>query len=402
VDSKPIIVDHAFEDIAQRYVEIALRADEILGRGSLVDSLFAKDLTAPSIGLPSIGAAIADIIHALEVHSIGSNRNRAIDMIANLKAIAVLLRLSTHRHADESYVDILGELAGGRTLDIRQSHEIHPHRQSELLSLLSSIGYTSAWPTCAMAWNEDNTVDATEYLAEMKNASNALKDVTFDIIVNKVLGEDSSRYLQSHSSVEFELVAGADWAANHVYHGNYRSTIQVNSGRRFNRHEAFVFASHEVYPGHHISAILREWLSSEGQLGIESTLTLLTLPSAIANEGVAECSRDLLPLALTADQRIAILFDQYITDTRHEFAHLVNTGQLSQNDAVIQFSRSCGLPLERATQMMNFGVRWRYYAPAYSIGRRLVSAYLDKQAALESEIDLKALFTASTLDSILT
>lgn len=396
----PTIDARRLDTLAMNYLEAVFSADSVLGEGSVVDAYFGHDRITGRFEASQLSAAVDEIICDLTPYLSTEYRSRARDMLANLRAINISLDLKG-KIGSIDYGHSLERLLNGYNLAVSTIKNSREKLQIELEMLLSRTGHTDVWPKSIATWNEANAIDASGYVDEMEKATSELEDITFRTIVDPVVGQADSRAIRSKASISFELVDEVGWAANHAYNGNYSSVIEINRQRSFNRHEAFVFASHEVYPGHHISAILREWLFNANQLGCESVVTLLTMPSALLNEGVAECSRTLLPIDLTLDQRIAIAFDQYLTDLRHELVYLVNIGDIEQEEAIGELIRLTGLTASRSRQMIDFGINWRYYAPAYTIGRHLVYDHLKAEPLPASASDLKALFTSSSLDSVL-
>ena len=169
--------------------------------------------------------------------------------------------------------------------------------------------------------------------------------------------------------VECRLVdTDATWAAFHVYEGSFSSQIQLNRRRIFNRDEAAIFASHEIYPGHHTHATIREQLLRSGKAGVEGLIALLHTPASVIDEGIGEYARNFLPVDYSARELAAYLHDRLISDTRNGLALDLNAGRIGEGEALAALRDCAAISADRARSALDFAQDWRYYFPAYTLG----------------------------------
>ncbi|CAN5235378.1 hypothetical protein BH10PSE13_BH10PSE13_01470 [soil metagenome] len=85
--------------------------------------------------------------------------------------------------------------------------------------------------------------------------------------------------------VEWTSDVGAAW---HRYHGNFRSTLQVNPQAVAFLGSLIDVACHEGYPGHHVQFLLAEAEAGARHLPVEDRIVLLRSPGSVVREGAAD------------------------------------------------------------------------------------------------------------------
>ncbi len=85
--------------------------------------------------------------------------------------------------------------------------------------------------------------------------------------------------------VEWTNAVGAAW---HRYHGNFRSTLQINPQAVAFLGSATDVACHEAYPGHHAQFVMAEAEMGAGHLPVEDRIVLLRSPGSVIREGAAD------------------------------------------------------------------------------------------------------------------
>ena len=175
--------------------------------------------------------------------------------------------------------------------------------------------------------------------------------------------------MRDMAHVECRLVdTDATWAAFHVYEGSFSSQIQLNRRRIFNRDEAAIFASHEIYLGYHTHATIREQLLRSGKAGVEGLIALLHTPASVIDEGIGEYARNFLPVDYSARELAAYLHDRLISDTRNGLALDLNAGRIGEGEALAALRDCAAISADRARSALDFAQDWRYYFPAYTLG----------------------------------
>jgi len=269
--------------------------------------------------------------------------------------------------------------------------------KTEIQKLLVEMGYPNDWPKCIQKWQQENRISASEYLSILKNEANHFRELTYDKIINHLLEKDNLLSLYDLESVDYKLTNTSEsWVAYHFYSGNYKSEIQVNNSGTFNRSEATVFASHEVYPGHHTESIVKEFLYRTGKLGLSSTINLLHSPACIISEGIGDYGRYFLDSPLMKNDRIAYLFDRLKTEARHRLAYLMHKNKITINEASSKLTEFLGSNPDECFRALKFAQEWKYYFPSYFIGFHLV-ADLFKQYHKRA---LVCLYQRSSLEGI--
>lgn len=99
--------------------------------------------------------------------------------------------------------------------------------------------------------------------------------------------------------VEWTKSVDAAW---HRYHGNFRSTLQVNPQAVAFLGSTVDVACHEGYPGHHAQFVMAEAQAGAGGLPIEDRMVLLRSPGSVVREGAADYA---VSLALPPAERLA-------------------------------------------------------------------------------------------------
>jgi hypothetical protein len=188
-------------------------------------------------------------------------------------------------------------------------------------------------------------------------------------------------------SVGVEYVADRPWSGYSVYHGDFRSTIQINRVFSFSVDQILTLACHEGYPGHHVYNVLRDRDIVRGRRWPEASVlpvfspagfraeTLATAAGALAfspAERIALFRRELFPAAgLTPAQAERYVHVGSIVDAlAGEIAAVIVTylqGTIGRDEAARSL-RERAL-MEHPEPLLAFVDRYRAYALAYTIGR---------------------------------
>ena len=122
---------------------------------------------------------------------------------------------------------------------------------------------------------------------------------------------------------ELELVTGERWLAYARYLGGLRTHIQFNVDLPLPAADLVMFASHEIYGGHHTHRVWQdaELVRDKGQ--VERTLDVLWSPEALLSEGIAMTGPGLVAphaQALAADVlgRLGFAYDAEVGAQVHE------------------------------------------------------------------------------------
>lgn len=217
--------------------------------------------------------------------------------------------------------------------------------------------------------------------------------------------------LPEHERFVLSLVHDKPWAAYNWYRGDAQSLIEVNVSLPLYASQIIQYAAHEGYPGHHVYNVLQESRLVQQQGRVEHTILPLFSPVAVIAEGSAEAAMDVVfPAAERTEYERAVLFplaglpvaevERYaevreltkaLGGARVQLAREYLEGRWSAQ-AVEEWLVTYGLvtPAE-AQRSIRFFDTYRSYIVNYSVGERLVLAWLEAQAGHDADARWTAL-----------
>lgn len=226
-------------------------------------------------------------------------------------------------------------------------------------------------------------------------------------VFDAAIAECRKRTLAHYSLPEserfrLEFVTGQPWSGYNWYQGGYESLIQVNTDFPIVIDRAVDLGCHEGYPGHHTWNVFleRDVLGKAGW--IEYSVSPLFSPLAVTGEGSGNYG---IELAFPGDEKIAferdVLFPlagldpakaatlEKLNDLLRKLSHADNyvareylDGRISRDEAIGLLQKYKLGSRERSEQRVRFIETYRGYVLNYNVGRDLVAAYVERQAAL--------------------
>jgi hypothetical protein len=228
----------------------------------------------------------------------------------------------------------------------------------------------------------------------------------FDRAIEECRGRTLAHIALPHAeSFRVEYVTGKSWSGYNWYQGNYHSLIQVNTDLPIYVDRAVDLACHEGYPGHHVYNVLLEKHLVRDRGWTEFTVYPLFSPQSLIAEGTANYGievafpgaervafeRDVLfpaagldPARAGAYYRVQDLVGR-LSYAGNEAARGYLNGRLDRSQAVDWLTRFALMPRARAEQRTRFMDQYRSYVINYNLGKDLVQAYIESQAAGSSE-----------------
>ncbi len=203
--------------------------------------------------------------------------------------------------------------------------------------------------------------------------------------------------LPDGEGVDYETVAGVPWQAYNMYLGNLRSRIQVAEDLPRSLIAVVDVVAHEVYPGHHTEMACKEHLLYREDRRLETTVKVVAAPEVVITEGLAvnalaEAVReDGLRGLLDEAGDLGVRMDPEVAEVVHEeewnlFAAGTNAARMLHEDGISTGDAEAYLlewtleTPERVAKTVRFltdpGIRT--YSPAYTHGRRLCRAFIDR------------------------
>jgi hypothetical protein len=359
--------------LAHELIDLAHDADRVAGEGRIVDAYtgtYAPRTADRPPALSQLRDALADLAAKAATATDRPEAQRLHDIQYTARGLSTFLAMEEDENAlpyREAVESILGT-----PLFMPTEAELHDLRD-ELSDCLASLGLGATWPSNLTAWQSQGSVTAQEYLRELERRAGSYKDELLSNVLRHVVTEDQGLEMLHASSVSYGFAdANESWSAYHYYRGNSHSVIELNRARSFNRDNAAIFASHEVYPGHHTQALIREHLYRRGELGVEATLSTLNSPGNVLAEGIGDYAQLLIGQTLEEGVRAAYLADQLATQWRHRLGVALHEGLISEREAVEDLAVQAGLDRDAAGRALRFGREWKYYFPSYVMGLRRV------------------------------
>jgi hypothetical protein len=211
------------------------------------------------------------------------------------------------------------------------------------------------------------------------------------------------RHIQLPEAESFtvEYVKDKPWSAYNWYKGGYRSVIQVNVDLPVYIDRAIDLACHEGYPGHHVYNALLEEKLVHGRGWTEFTVYPLFSPMSLIAEGSANHGIDvafpgderaafeqrvLYPLAgldpaLAAAYERALDLLQELKGAGNNAARRYLDGEIDAAAAAAYLTRYTLAEPERAKKSVRFIDAYRSYVINYNVGKDLVAAWVEREAA---------------------
>ncbi len=199
---------------------------------------------------------------------------------------------------------------------------------------------------------------------------------------------------------ELALVKDKPWSAYNWYQGKFHSRIEINTDLPVTASRAIELAVHEGYPGHHVYNSLLEQALVHERGWIEYCIYPLYSPQSLIAEGSADFA---IELTFSSDERAAfyqeVLFPLagFEPSEARRYAQIVDAaqftglatidaarewldGRASEQQALLSLQNNALATPERARQRLAFFRSYRSYIVNYSLGEKMVAAYVDALA----------------------
>lgn len=235
----------------------------------------------------------------------------------------------------------------------------------------------------------------------------AIPEDKLQAVIDAAIAECRKRTLAHYDLPEgerfrLEFVNDQPWSGYNWYQGDFESLIQVNTDFPIIIDRAVDLGCHEGYPGHHTWNVVleRDLLDKAGW--IEYSVYPLYSPMSVTAEGSGNYG---IELAFPGNEKIAferdVLFPiagldpakaatlEKLNDLRRKLSHARNhvareylDGRISREETIEMSMKYRLESRERAEQGVRFIDTYRSYVLNYNVGRDLVAAYVERQAAL--------------------
>lgn len=368
--------------IVEQYIKLALAADNLLGKGTIVDTYYGDPFLAediPEITPKELLARLQQLRMQLakDVNS-KSPYFRKIFIDKQITSLITHIRL---------WIQSLNPPYSEAVKLLLDTHLLSPsyfninQRHNRLKQLFYQIDLKGNLLDMVATWEKGGVITAKEYIAIVERTTPKFLQQTYNKVFLPVLGEEIAEWLIKQSNLSFEIKeTNESWSAYNYYERGFKGHIVFNKKAERNIFNIPIFVAHEAYPGHHTAALIREALYIHGMVGPEATLHLLCSPESVIMEGIGEYAYFLV--GEHHDANVNTYISNELDRLRTEVQYLAAIQLYVQEyppDSVKQFMQQKGLmSQERVERSFRFIQEWKYYIPSYTIGFTLVKNIVER------------------------
>jgi len=367
-------------DVIERYLTLGLRlgqhvdglVDAYYGPPELATTAEAESPIAPADLAAEADSLAQSVAAATDLDE--QRRGWLGDQIRGVRTYAGVL-------AGEgiSYADEVERCYGVRPE--RGSADVYREAHEQLARLLPGEGDLR---DRLETWRSERLVDTDRLVPALTAVSDVLRSSTARLLD-----------LPAGEGLSIEAVADEPWWAFNYYLGGLRSRVVINVDQPATATDVVKLAAHEVYPGHHTEAAVKEQrlIRDGGQL--EEALQLVPTPQQLISEGIAEVGLGvLLDEDLTHDLEATLAEHGYEADLVEALAigeALRPLGRIGV-DAALMLHEEGGTKDDARAHLERWRLRtpaqaahsvgfitdptWRAYVITYSAGQDLCEAYV--------------------------
>ena len=200
-------------------------------------------------------------------------------------------------------------------------------------------------------------------------------------------------------AVEIAFVSNQPWSGYNWYLGNAKSRVDINTDLPIHAHGLPGLVAHEAYPGHHTEHALKDMRLYHGRGYAEQAIQLINTPECVISEGIAVLAEDIAFGDGQAEWMATVLMPEaglrFDPDVHRRVQRAgaascgrsprtrpcSTTGTAAPSARLSQYLEHYGLMTEaEAAKRFSFisDPLWRPYIFTYSVGRQLLSAWLDQ------------------------
>ena len=164
--------------VNERFIALARAADTLLGEGSVIDFLFAEpESDPPVLDAPQLSDALRQLAcdASALAHDAEAGDSPALSISESARALATFVEAHSGLF-DGTYEDAVAAILGAPPA--RRSEEELAGLRQRLLATVADAGYGESWPDAIWRWQEDASVDADEYLAELESHAARLREAS--------------------------------------------------------------------------------------------------------------------------------------------------------------------------------------------------------------------------------
>ncbi len=374
---------NSFAKIDREFVNLCLATDNLLGKGTLIDSYcgeqieFSKNL--------SLNDIIKRFLYLKEI---------ILDNVDDIFPLYKKTYLVSHINAIITQIELFQGRTFGFNTAINNLYDITSSPPSlnniiaihdKLSELLCEKGIEhESLKQRVLIWKQNNSITTEKFVDRISHSLEYYKKKSFELFNKGNL--DNLNNIYHKDTVVLDIVdTEQGWAAYNNYLYNYNGRIEFNSSAKFNQYSINTFLTHEAYPGHHFSSLLKEYLYKHNHIENYAVLNLLKTPSSLIEEGIGDCGLKILGLSTSSiDDEIEKALDDLSAEVDYLVAKLVYDKNTTKNELYdILLNYKFMKDKDDADRSLQFIENWTLYVPIYKFGRELINNYVDNHSADE-------------------
>lgn len=369
--------------IEEQYILLAHVADSLIGKGTIIDAFYGdKDIVKD---IPKLD--INELINRLkklhdDIKTNLDDEQPYYKQTFLLKQVnALLTQAQVYSGAKIQYREILKSYLDFEVGD--PNWEAIDILKENINKELVLLGYKGSLNKMVSDWKIDSSLSSAEYLKSVKILAKKYSEKTYEILkISNILSDDDVAVLKEFDQINFELKeTNESWAAYNYYDRNYSGTVVFNKNGNFHKHNLKTFVSHEAYPGHHTSNLIREYLVKTKQLGQEATIHLLNTPECTIAEGIGDNAISFIhENNENIDLKIEVMLDDLAAEVDYAAVIKLFEERVTESEIISYLVKDKLLTEEKyAIRSLNFLKSWGYYVPNYKYGREIVRKYYESE-----------------------
>lgn len=368
------------KELDMEFVSLCYSIDSLFGEGNLIDSysgeipVFSKNDTSEDLRKrlinfkDKVNSQINDVEPFFEKTYIISHINSLITQLDLFEGKIIDFNVALN-----SLYDIKSPI-----VSLSPIEKIH----KELDELLTKKGIEKGnLRDRVLTWKKDNSVTTKCFVDLIKKERTRYKKLTFNLINDYVIKDINNIYDVSELDICL-TETNQGWGAYNYYLGNYSGKISFNSKAEFNANSVATFISHEAYPGHHTSAMIKEFLLKSKIISNYATLNLLKTPSSLVEEGIGDCGLKILGIKPTnIDEEIEQTLDNLSAEVDYLLSEMVYNKNYSLDTLYdILLNYKFMNDKNDANRSIAFINNWTLYVPIYKLGRYYISNFINNNS----------------------
>lgn len=254
-------------------------------------------------------------------------------------------------------------------------------KKKKINQFINDLGYTRKWPQNYLQWKSSDECNHKFFECELVKSIEIGSQYTRNIIIPTILKKyDKLTPPENFFDYNLNTIDTKEkWKAYCCFDRKKGISILLNKNILFYKSQSYMIAFHELFPGHAFEIQLREHLFDNGLLDAFYTIQLLGVPRTLIHEGLATYLPQYFNSQATLEQRISILENSLLNDSRHNVGLKLLNKNLSKEEAIKELMIGGMRKEKEAKDSLEFCINWPRYFLSYSSGVNVVKKALKKK-----------------------